>query len=254
MSSAGKQSQVDTAGILVLDKPHGISSMAAVATVRRRSGGLKTGHAGTLDPLATGVLVLALGRATRSLSRVMQTTKRYRTRIDLGAYTETDDAEGDRHEVQVDRPPTMDEVQVALGRFRGEQSQRPPAYSAVKVQGRRAYRSARAGEKVSLPLRRVIVHELDIVSYDWPVLELALHCGKGYYVRSLARDLGTVLRTGGTCLSICREAVGPFTLSSAIPLADIPDPMATGLLLDLENAMDMIDRGDLHAGKSPVET
>jgi tRNA pseudouridine55 synthase len=137
-----------------VDKPSGRSSFSVVAEVRRRTGGAKTGHAGTLDPLATGVLVLALGRATRVVERLVATEKRYETTVDLGAFTDTDDAEGARREVDVAAPPDEATVRAALERFTGTFPQKPPAFSAVKVEGRRAYRLARAGAPPDIPPRR----------------------------------------------------------------------------------------------------
>jgi tRNA pseudouridine55 synthase len=215
--------------------------MAVVATVRRRAGGARTGHAGTLDPLATGVLVLALGRATKVIDRIMATDKRYRTEVDLSAFTTTDDLEGERTEVPVATPPTRDRLEAVVGRFVGEIEQSPPAYSAVKVGGRRAYKLARRGETPTLPPRPVVVHDLHVVSYEWPVLELDVHCGKGVYVRRLARDIGEQLGCGGHCLTIRRTAVGPFTLEMAMPLDDVPEPLTAEHLLDIDEALRMVE-------------
>ncbi|NNE43381.1 MAG: tRNA pseudouridine(55) synthase TruB, partial [Gemmatimonadetes bacterium] len=170
----------DLAGIIVIDKPRGISSMGAVSGVRRRAGGARTGHAGTLDPLATGVLVMALGKATRIIERLMATEKRYRTVIDLSAFTPTDDLEGEREEVACSAP-TEEAVCAALEPFRGSILQRPPAFSAMKVKGRRAYQLARRGETPEMPPRPVEIHELALVRYEWPQLELDIRCGKGMY-------------------------------------------------------------------------
>jgi tRNA pseudouridine55 synthase len=214
--------------------------MAAVATVRRRAGGARTGHAGTLDPLATGVLVLALGRATKVIDRLMATDKRYRTTIDLSAFSPTDDLEGELEPVPVARPPSAGEVRAALDRFTGEIEQQPPAFSAVKVDGRRAYKLARRGEPVSIPARRVRIHTISLVRYEWPILELDVHCAKGVYIRRLARDLGTALGTGGHCTAIRRTAVGPFTIDMATPLEQVPEPLAADHLIDVEAALRMI--------------
>jgi tRNA pseudouridine55 synthase len=233
--SAG--SAADFSGILVLDKPLGLTSMTAVAAVRRRAGGVRTGHAGTLDPLATGVLVLALGRATRSIERLMATEKRYRTEIDLTAFTTTDDREGERTEVAAAAPPDEAAVRAALARFTGTIQQRPPAFSAMKVGGRRAYAAARKGTPMELAPRPVRVDAIEPVAYRWPLVTLDIRCGKGFYVRSLARDLGVALGTGGHCASIRRTAVGPFTLDEARPLDALPQRLATGDLLPLEAAL-----------------
>jgi tRNA pseudouridine55 synthase len=224
-------------GLLVVDKPAGPTSMAVVAEVRRRASGARTGHAGTLDPLATGVLVLAVGAATKSLGAFMATDKTYRTTIDLSAFTETDDAEGAPLHVEVARAPAEAEVRGALARFTGEFLQRPPDYSAVKVGGRRAYRLARRGERVEHAPRPVTVHRIDLLEYSWPILEIELSCAHGFYVRGLARDLGEALATGGFCRSIRRTAVGPFTLDRARPLDQVPDPLEASDLLPLDEAL-----------------
>jgi tRNA pseudouridine55 synthase len=214
--------------------------MAAVATVRRRAGGTKTGHAGTLDPLADGVLLMAVGKATRIAERLMKTDKRYLSTIDLTAFTTTDDTEGEREEVPVETPPSLDAVREAVAAFEGVTQQRPPAFSAIKVDGRRAYKLARKGRPPELPPREVQVHGITLKSYEWPTAVVAIHCAKGFYVRSLARDLGTALGTGGHCLSITRTAVGPFTLEQSIKLDDVPDPVTQDDLIDVDSALAMI--------------
>lgn len=219
------------AGLIILDKPIGWSSMKAVAHVRRRAGGVRTGHAGTLDPLATGVLVLALGSATKLIERMMATEKRYRTTIDLSAFTTTDDREGERTEVAITEPPSRERVVAALRSFTGTILQRPPAFSAMKVGGRRAYKLARRGEVVELAPRPVVVHAIEVLGYAFPLLELDIHCGKGTYIRSIARDLGTHLGTGGHCAAIRRTAVGPWTESMARTVESLPDTITEADLL-----------------------
>ncbi len=219
-------------GVLVIDKPAGISSAKVVAIVKRRCGGAKVGHAGTLDPLATGVLVLAIGSATKQASTLMEGEKGYETQIDLSAFTTTDDTEGPRTEVPVSAPPTREQIERALDAFRGTFMQAPPAFSAVKIDGRRAYDIARsnaraaadpasaAGVDTSLPAptaRPVTTHAIEIHSYEWPMLCLAIRSAKGFYVRSLARDLGRALGTGGHCASIRRTRVGQHSLADCMP-------------------------------------
>ena len=224
-------------GLLVVDKPLGPTSMRACAAVRarlRRGGapkGVKVGHAGTLDPLATGVLVILCGRATKACERLMATEKRYTASVDLSAFTDTDDREGTRTPVDVAQPPTGADLRDALGTFVGEVLQRPPAFSAMKIGGRRAYALARRGEAVVLEPRPVTIHAIDLLSYQWPFAELDIRCGKGVYVRSLARDLGLALGTGGTLASLRRTAVGPFTIEQATPLDDLPQSLAQADLL-----------------------
>ncbi len=236
MARANKRSRTSVNGVLVVDKPVGPSSMAVVSVVRARAGGARTGHAGTLDPLAEGVLVVALGRATKSIDQLMATDKRYRTEIDLSAFTDTDDLEGQRREVEV-APPSEHDVRGALQRFLGTIMQRPPARSAVKVGGRRAYDLARRGESVELAPRPVDVHGLELVRYEWPALVLDVRCGKGTYIRSLARDLGLALGTGGHCRTLRRTAVGPFTEAEAVKLDDVPAPLEQGDLIPLDEAL-----------------
>ena len=234
-------SKPQTTGFIVLDKPEGLSSMTAIAILRRKAGGAKTGHAGTLDPLATGVLVAALGKATKSISRIMETTKRYQTRIDLSAFTTTDDREGAREDIAVEAPPPLARIEQVLDAFRGRSMQRPPSYSAMKVGGRRAYQLARAGKTVELEPRPVMAHEIRVTHYGWPTLELELHVDKGFYVRSLARELGEAMGTGGFCKSIRRTAVGPFDLSMAHDPEALADPLPLELLIDVDTAIRLVD-------------
>jgi len=229
-------------GILSLDKPLGFSSMKAVAIVRRRAGGTRTGHAGTLDPLATGVLVLALGKCTRQIESLMATEKRYLTTIDLTAFTTTDDVEGERTEVVLGTPgaraaaPTRAEIEALLAeRFTGTVMQRPPAFSAMKVGGRRAYALARKGEAPELAPRPVTIHSVTVTDYAWPLLSLDIHCGKGTYVRSIARELGQALGTGGHCTMIRRTAVGSFTIDRAVSMDALPEKI-TQEWLDAQGA------------------
>ena len=225
-------------GFLVLDKPVGPSSMQAVAAVRRRAGRAKTGHGGTLDPRASGVLVLGIGRpATRMLEAIVATDKGYDTEIDLSIRTPTDDLEGDVEDVPVATPPSLDRIEESLRSFRGEFLQRPPDFSAVKIGGRRAYALARTGRAVQPAPRPVVVHALDLVSFEWPRLTLRIACAKGFYVRALARDLGTALGTGGCCRSIRRTAVGPFTIDEAVPLVEVPDLISPTDLIDIDTAL-----------------
>ena len=228
-------------GVVVVDKPAGLSSMHAVSAVRRRAG-RKAGHAGTLDPLATGVLVIGIGRATKSLDRFMKTRKGYRTEIDFSGFTATDDREGELHPVAVDDPPTAEVVSSVLASaFTGEFMQIPPAFSAKKVDGRRAYAAARSGESPKLDPRPVVVHRATLEHFQWPIATIHIECEKGFYVRSLARDLGRRLGTGGHCASICRTAVGPFTLEHATALDDLPEPLVDDHVIPLAEALRMLD-------------
>ena len=228
-------------GLLVIDKPEGMSSFGVVARVRRRAGRAKTGHAGTLDPLATGILVIAVGRATRSIDLLMATDKRYRTEVDLSAFTTTDDREGERREIACESPPSEDAIRSALHSIERSVEQKPPAFSAIKVDGQRSYRLARAGEPPDLPPRPVRIDAIHLVSYSWPIVDLDIQCGKGTYIRSIARDLGVALGTGGHCRSLRRTAVGPFDESIARHLDSLPDPLSQHDLIALDEALALVD-------------
>jgi tRNA pseudouridine55 synthase len=230
---------VDLTGILVLDKDLGMSSMRAVDVARRRAGRAKAGHAGTLDPLATGVLVVAFGRATKAIDLLMATEKRYETDVDLSAFTSTDDRAGERREIAVTTPPTREAVDTALAGFRGAILQRPPAFSAVHVGGKRAYQLARNDAPPELPPREVLVHEIALLDYAWPIARVAIRSGKGFYVRSLARDLGLALGTGGHCATLRRTAVGPFSAAMARRLDELPERIDESHLIPLETALAM---------------
>ena len=228
-------------GLLIIDKPRGMTSMDVIRVVRRGAGGAKTGHAGTLDPLATGVLVVALGKATRWIDRLMATSKRYESIIDLTAFTTTDDLEGERTEIAVPDPPSRKQIEKILkDQFTGNIMQKPPAFSAIKIKGRRAYDLARKGVETQIPPRPAIVHSIGVFDYEWPLLTLAVHCAKGFYIRALARALGEALHTGGHCTQIRRTAVGPFTLTHATPVDDLPETITTDLLIDLDKAEQLL--------------
>lgn len=218
-------------GLLILDKPQGITSRDAVDRAARwfpRK--TKLGHAGTLDPLATGVLVLAVGYATRLIEYVQDMPKTYRTRIILGATSDTDDADGVVR-LTADALPADDAtVREALVRFVGDIDQIPPAYSAAHVSGQRAYDLARRGEEVVLSPRRVRIDRIDVVAYSWPQLELNVHCGKGTYIRSIARDLGAALGVGGYVATLRRTRIGPFAVEESMSLDDEAEVVRQRLL------------------------
>ena len=216
-------SKPDLHGVIVIDKPRGPTSMSMVNLVRRKCMKMKTGHAGTLDPLATGVLVLGVGKMTKKLGQMMNTHKRYTTVMDLSATTAGHDAESPRQEVEVSTIPTKDEVAQAVGTFLGEILQAPPIFSAVKIDGHRAYAIARKGQDVKIAPRPVTVYSIEVLSYEWPLVAIDITCAKGFYVRSLARDLGKKLGVGGYCTEIRRTEVGKFTLERAKQLEDLPE-------------------------------
>jgi tRNA pseudouridine55 synthase len=205
-------------GFLNLAKPYGMSSAQAVGAVKRILRPKKIGHAGTLDPLAEGVLPLALGEATKAVSLLVDAKKTYRFTIQFGTQTATDDAEGAVIATS-DMRPDRAAIEAVLPQFIGEIQQLPPAYSALKVNGKRAYALARAGEEVVLAPRPVWIERLELVS-EMPgeSVELCVRCGKGTYVRSLARDISEKLGTCGHVTRLIREGVGTFTLEAAISL------------------------------------
>lgn len=212
----------DLNGILNIDKPLGWSSAKVCNTVRRISGGAKVGHAGTLDPLATGVLVVCLGKATKRIPGFMDATKEYRAEIDLSAFSSTDDAEGDREELAVATPPGLERIRGVLDEFFiGEVEQFPPRYSAVKIDGQRAYKMARAGEEFETRSKVVRIDSVEVVEYEWPRLVAVIECGKGTYIRSIARDLGTRLGTGGMLTGLVRTRVGEYRIEDALSVGDL---------------------------------
>lgn len=214
----GKRQKRDISGWVVLDKPYDMTSTQAVGKVRWLFGAKKAGHAGTLDPLATGILPIALGEATKTVPAVQDGTKIYRFTLTWGAATSTDDAEGEIIATSGHRP-TGAEVQALLPRFTGEIMQTPPAFSAIKVDGERAYDLARAGETVVLAPRPVFIERLALLRHGDDSSEFEMACEKGTYVRALARDLAEALGTHGHVTRLHRAAVGPFSDADAVSLA-----------------------------------
>jgi len=220
------------AGVFVVDKPLGWSSMDVVRKVRKAAGWVKTGHGGTLDPLATGVVVCCIGSATKKIDVIMRMPKVYDTTIDLSAFTPTDDREGEREEVEVATPPTEAQIHAALEPFVGDILQVPPKYSAVHVDGKRAYKLMREGEDVQIEPRPVRIDAIELLEYAWPTVRILVRCGKGVYVRSLARDLGAALGTGGHLAGLRRTAVGPYTVDDAAGAERLLLPITQQDLLD----------------------
>jgi tRNA pseudouridine55 synthase len=226
----------DESGLVIVDKPGGMTSHDVVSRVRRLAGTRKVGHAGTLDPAATGVLVLGLNRATRLLGHLTLTDKQYDATVRLGAATTTDDAEGEILETRATDDLTGEAVRAALAGFVGEIAQVPSAVSAVKVDGKRAYARVRAGETVDLPPRRVTVHALEVTGLDLPDVRISIHCSSGTYVRALARDVGAVLGVGGHLTALRRTAVGPFDLAAASTLEALTETFALTPIADAARA------------------
>jgi tRNA pseudouridine55 synthase len=216
-------------GLLVIDKPGGMTSRDVVNRVQRwfpRK--TKIGHTGTLDPLATGVLVVCVGAATRLADYVQAMGKSYASRFRLGATSTTDDADGEVTEKPNATPPTRDAIEAVLGRFVGVIEQVPPAVSALKVEGQRAHDLARKGKDVQLAARPVRIDAIRVSHYEWPWLDVEVDCGKGTYIRSIARDLGAALGCGGIVQTLRRTRVGSFTAEQGASLD--ADPTSVKLL------------------------
>ncbi|HEX5014730.1 MAG TPA: tRNA pseudouridine(55) synthase TruB [Candidatus Limnocylindrales bacterium] len=237
-------------GILVANKPAGPTSHDVVALVRRLAATKRVGHGGTLDPFASGVLPLFLGRATKIVEYHLGDSKGYRATVCFGASSATDDLEGEL--TPADGPaPSRPAVEAALASFVGEISQRPPAYSAIKVAGRRAYAMARAGETVELAERQVTIESLALESWDAsdperPIAIVEVRCSAGTYIRALARDLGIAVGNAAYLGALVRTASGPFTLEQSIPLDDLraasadgPDKLAS-LLVPIDAGLDTL--------------
>ena len=248
-----------TPGLVVVDKPGGMTSHDVVSRGRRLLGTRKVGHAGTLDPMATGVLVLGVGAATRLLGHLLLSEKAYAATVRLGATTTTDDAEGDLLLARPTGHVTDDDVRRVLAGFVGELDQVPSAVSAVKVDGRRAYDRVRAGEQVELASRRVTIHDLavhDVRRTDAAVeADLTLHCSTGTYVRAVARDLGAQLGTGGHLTALRRTTVGPFALDVARTLEQLEAEPAVLPIADAARSgfasrdLDEAQAGDVRIGR-----
>jgi tRNA pseudouridine55 synthase len=224
-------------GLLVIDKPGGMTSRDVVNRVQkwfpRKT---KIGHTGTLDPLATGVLVVCVGAATRLADFVQAMGKTYRSRFLLGATSDSDDADGRVTLTPASIPPTREQIDAVLAGFIGDIEQVPPAVSALKVEGRRAHDLARKGEDVKLAARTVRIDAIRVLGYEWPHLDVEIDCGKGTYIRSIARDLGARLGCGGLVQMLRRTRIGPFTADQGLGLHVTPEeaqakllPMATAV-------------------------
>ncbi|MEN6458170.1 MAG: tRNA pseudouridine(55) synthase TruB [Thermoguttaceae bacterium] len=203
-------------GLLNLNKPSGMTSRRAVDVVQRLARPAKAGHAGTLDPLASGVLVVCVGAATRLIEYVQRMPKRYRGTFLLGRSSTTEDIEGDVVELASPPIPTQDQICEAARQFVGRILQRPPAFSALKVGGRRAYDLARAGRAPELAPRPIDVFSIEVITYDYPELILDVACGSGTYIRSLGRDLGESLGTAAVMSALVRTAIGGFHIEEAV--------------------------------------
>ena len=211
-------------GFLNINKPTGLTSRRAVDAVKKRVRPAKVGHTGTLDPLASGVLLVAVGPATRLAQFVLEQTKSYDATYRLGVTSTTDDTEGEIQPVENAPAITRDQLAAALDAFRGEIDQVPPEFSAVKVDGRRAYRLARRGRSVALQPRKVAIHELELLDFAYPEFRVKVRCGSGTYLRSLGRDIGRALQSGAVMTALVRTEVGTARVEEAIELDDLQRP------------------------------
>jgi tRNA pseudouridine55 synthase len=208
-------------GLIVINKPRAITSMDVIRIIRRRTNIRKVGHAGTLDPLATGVLLVCLGTATKKIEQLMNQEKEYEAEIDLSAFTETDDAEAEPIAQEITSIPAPEDINNILTSFIGAIQQIPPKYSALRINGVRAYQKAVRGDQFEMKPRTIHIRGVQIISYEWPLLTIRVQCGKGTYIRSLARDIGIKLNTGGYLTKLTRTAVGNFTLQQAVDPHDV---------------------------------
>jgi tRNA pseudouridine55 synthase len=250
--SQTKTNKRDVSGWVVLDKPYDMTSTQAVGKVRWLFGAKKAGHAGTLDPLATGILPIALGEATKTVPVIQDGSKVYRFTLKWGEETTTDDAEGivsNRSSVR----PVGDEIRAALPTFTGEIMQTPPAFSAIKIDGERAYDLARAGETVELAPRPVYIESLQLIKSNEKTATLEMSCEKGTYVRALARDLARHLGTFAHVISLRRTAVGPFSEAVSIDLSTLESSENRDTLL-LPVASGLVDLTEIRLTQEQVST
>lgn len=211
--------------IILIDKPAGLSSFGAVARVRRRLSmevgkKVKVGHTGTLDPFATGLLILLANKATKLSNQFLKLDKWYEATICLGKTSTTGDPEGEIIVQHVETIPTIDEVKVAVAKFVGKITQTIPVFSAVKINGQRAYQLARRGEEVSMPTRQIEIYAIEILSYNYPELVIRTHVSSGTYIRTLGEDIGKALGVGAYLTALRRTQVGDYQIENAAKLSD----------------------------------
>ncbi len=210
--------------ILLIDKPAGVTSFGVVARVRRKLSEkagkkVKVGHTGTLDPFATGLLILLVGKGTKRSNEFLKLDKTYEACVHLGATSTTGDPEGEIEETNA-APVSLEEIQNILPKFIGEISQRVPNFSAVKINGERAYKLARKGVDVKMPVRKINIYSLEIIDYKWPELKIRCHVSSGTYIRTLGEDIGKELGTGAYLTALRRTAIRDYRVEDAITLED----------------------------------
>jgi tRNA pseudouridine55 synthase len=210
------------APIIAVWKPKGPSSFQIVRRIKETTGEKKVGHAGTLDPLAEGVLVIGIGRnGTKQLKEIVGQEKEYEAVIKLGEESSTDDEEGEKLKIETKEIPSLEVVKKAIKNFIGDIQQKPPPYSAVKIKGKRAYALARRGQPFILSSRSVFIKDIEILEYVWPILKIKVMTGPGVYIRSLARDLGKELKTGGYIANLIRTRIGKFTSANCYQIDNL---------------------------------
>lgn len=239
------------AGIINLYKPPGRSSAQYVYRLRQVFGIRKVGHAGTLDPFADGVLLGCVGRGTKLVEALMYLPKQYESTLRLGVTNATLDPEQPFEPVEIDAPPTLDAVSMAVADLVGEIDQVPPIFSAVKIDGVPSYKLAARGKHREKPARRVHIHRITILDYQWPLLRLDILCGRGTYIRAIARDIGSALQCGACCQSLTRTAVGPFRLPEAINLDKAPPETVLAALISVPDAQKQIATAREIAARPP---
>jgi tRNA pseudouridine55 synthase len=214
-----------TDGILLIDKPAEMTSFGVVARVRRvlsnqQGKKVKVGHTGTLDPFATGLMIIVVGKECKNAGMYSKLDKVYEATIQLGHTSTTGDPEGELTAVS-DRQPTREEIEQVLTQFVGTITQRPPIYSAIKIDGERAYKLARAGKAVEVPERQVVVHSIELIDYVYPELRIRAHVGSGTYIRTLAQDIGEALATGAYTTQLRRTSIAEWSIDQAVTLGSM---------------------------------
>lgn len=224
---------MENSGFILINKEKGWTSFDVVAKLRNITRVKKIGHAGTLDPMAQGLLIVAVGRqATKRIHEFQKLDKEYETEIRLDGVSDTYDAEGKIEPVRVDKRPGFQMVKKCVQGFIGDTMQMPPLFSAKKINGQPAYKLARKGKKVELKPVKITIHDIEIVDYEWPFLQLKIKCSKGTYIRSIAHDLGQKLGVGGYLTYLKRTKIGAFDVNNATKITDINQDNWTESLFD----------------------
>jgi tRNA pseudouridine55 synthase len=230
-----QKNTIQLRGGLLINKPAGITSHDVIYKLRNlpQLDGIKIGHSGTLDPFATGVLLVLLDGAVRLQDELHLLPKTYTTKITLGAVSDTDDVTGALQNVDILHKPSQEDIAQALDTIRHQTTQIPPAYSAIKLKGKKMYEYARKGEIIEQKPRNITIYDISLVDYSYPTLTISITCSTGTYIRSIARDIGEMLRTGGYCSQLERTAIGNFAIQKSVQLESIPENI-NSVLISLE--------------------